>query len=605
MNFDVNSMRLVRAMVIGCLVVIVMWAAAEVLKPVALAVLLSFLLAPLAARLEYFGTPRVLSVALVLLMLLGVVGATSYVVGGQFVSLAKDLPTYQKNIRDKVAMLKPSNDSAIDKVIAAVEDLGTSMKSSEENTAVAVRVVSSEGLVEQIHTVLGPFESALALGGIVLLLVVFLLLEREDISNRIIQLVGWGQIGVTTKTLSQIGANLSRYLAALALVNTGFGLSITLGLWAIGLPSPALWGFLAGIFRFIPYVGTVLSFSFPALIAIAQPHGWLQPFLVLALFAALELLVNSIEPYLYGKSTGISPIGLLISALFWTWLWGGLGLLLANALTVCLAVAGRSIPGLGFLDTLLRHNVSVTDDLRWYQRVLNRDQDGALSILDEALKTISFEEVCDQIIIPTLSRAEHDRAQRFIDERDVAFIWRLVREWLDDLTDRDDFTLTSPAMATTSPVIPEIEPLLSLAPIDAETRPIVGIATGGGADSLVLRMLNMLLKPSEVRLTIMSAGGSSLHISDKIGDLEPAIILISYLPPVGLTRARYLTKRIRSRYSEVPVVFGYWEAKAETPQVIERLRPASASRVVISLASARSLILNRAASNALTESTPS
>ncbi len=604
MNFDVNSMRLVRVMIIGCLVVIVMWAAAEVLKPVALAVLLSFLLAPLASRLEHFGTPRVLSVALVLLMLLGVVGATTYVVGDQFVSLAKDLPTYQKNIRDKVAMLKPSNDSAIDKVIAAVEDLGTSMQSSEENTAVAVRVVSSGSLVEQIHTVLGPFESIVALGGIVLLLVVFLLLEREDISNRIIQLVGWGQIGVTTKTLSQIGASLSRYLAALALVNTGFGLTIALGLWAIGLPSPALWGFLAGIFRFIPYVGTVLSFSFPALIAIAQPHGWFQPFLVLALFAALELIVNSIEPFLYGKSTGISPIGLLISALFWTWLWGGLGLLLANALTVCLAVAGRSIPGLGFLDTLLRHDVSVTDDLRWYQRVLNRDQDGSLSILDEALKTISFEEVCDQIIIPTLSRAEHDRAQSFIDERDVAFIWRLVREWLDDLADRDDFTLTSPSPVTTSTAVPEIEPLRSLAPIDAETRPLVGIATGGGADSLVLRMLNMLLKPSDVRLTIMSAGGSSLQISDKLGDLEPAMILISHLPPVGLTRARYLTKRIRSRYSEVPVVFGYWEAKAETPQVIEKLRPASASRVVISLASARSLILNRAASNALPESTP-
>jgi hypothetical protein len=437
--------------------------------------------------------------------------------------------------------------------------------------------------------------------GIVLLLVVFLLFERDEIGDRIIQLVGWGRIGVTTKTLAQIGTGLSKYLTALSLVNASFGLGIGLGLWAIGLPSPALWGFLAAVFRFIPYVGTVLSFSLPAAISVAHFPGWTPLALVFALFAALELIVNAVEPLLYGKSTGISPIGLLIAAMFWTWLWGGLGLLLANALTVCLAVAGRSIPGLGFLGILLSHDVAVSDDLRWYQRVLNRDQDGALAILEEALRTRSFEEVCDRIVIPTLSRAEYDRSRQFVDNRDVAFIWRLVREWLDDVDENDEIVLATPAPVSEAG---DVESLGGAGSIDAELHPLVGLATGGGADALVLRMLNLALKPSGVRLTIVSAGGASLPLSEKVAGLDPGLVLVSHLPPDGMTRARYLTRRIRARHGDTPVVFGYWDADAEPSRVLERLRPATANRIVVSVAGARAAIAHWSASPALAASAP-
>jgi len=595
MNLDANSIRLMRALVIGGIVIFAMSVAADVFKPVALAVLLTFLLAPVTAKLERLGLPRVLSVAVVIILLVAVLGGIGYVVGGQFASLAKHLPDYQTKIQAKMTGLKPSGESSFDQVYEAITNFEASNRSQEELEATPVRIVSGSDVLGKLHTFLGPFESIVAFGGIVLLLVVFLLFERDEISDRIIQLVGWGSIGVTTKTLAQIGTGLSSYLTALSLVNAGFGLVIGLGLWTIGLPSPALWGFLAAMFRFIPYVGTVLSFSFPALISVAHFPGWTQLFLVFALFAAVELVVNGIEPLLYGKSTGISPIGLLVAALFWTWLWGGLGLLLANALTVCLAVAGRSIPGLGFLGTLLRHDVSVSDDLRWYQRVLNRDQDGSLALLDEALKTRSFEEVCDQIVIPTLARAEHDRSQEFIEGRDVAFIWRLVRDWLDDVAENDEVVLTMPDSAT-SPA-PEIEPLRASGPIDAEQHPLVGIATGGGCDALVLRMLNMALKPSGVRLTIMSAGSDTLQLCDKLAQIEPGAILISHLPAKALPR--YLTKRIRTRLGDVPIVFGYWDLNAEAARVVEQLRPATASRIVISLASARAAIVHRTASPVL------
>ena len=212
-----------------------------------------------------------------------------------------------------------------------------------------VRVISQDATLAQLSTFLGPFHVLLAWGGVVLLLLIFFLIESDEISDRTVQMVGWSNIGVTTKTMTQISHVLSKYLTTLALFNAAFGTVIGLGLWAIGLPSPALWGFLAAVFRFVPYLGTLIAFCLPELISIAHFPSWTQPILVLALFATAELVANSIEPLIYGKRTGISPVALLVTALFWTWLWGGLGLLLANALTVCLAVVGQSIPSLGFL----------------------------------------------------------------------------------------------------------------------------------------------------------------------------------------------------------------------------------------------------------------
>lgn len=608
MNPETNTVKTASALLIGFLVVLAMWAAAEVLKPIALAVLLAFLLAPAVTRLERLGLPRVLSIALVLLLLLAAIGGAFYVVGGQVASLAEELPSYKENMEAKFGRLKPSSKSPLGKLTTTIDEMFESLQSSEERAAVSVRVVSGFASLEQVRNIMGPVEAVGAMIAVVLLLVVFLLLQREDIANRITSLFGWGRMGVTTKTLAEIGHDLSRYLAALALVNTTFGLLVTLGLWAIGIPSPALWGFLAGILRFIPYVGSALSVLFPTVLAVAHADGWWPPVLVIVLFVFLELAVNSVEPYLYGKSVGISPVGLLVSALFWTWLWGGLGLFLTNALTVCLAVAGRLVPGLEFLDTLLRHNVQVTEDVRWYQRALNRDQDGALAVLDAALEANSFAEVCDRILIPNLSRAQHDLSRKFVTDRDVAFIWRIIRDWLDDLADREGFEPSPPPSSE-----PKLSPTDSTLKIpilpdfgNPETAPLIGIATGGGADSLAIRMLNVMLKPSGTRIVPLSAGGSSLQISDKVDALKPALVLISHIPPGGLTKARYLTKRLRAHHQDVPLVFGQWDAQADTARVVESLRPASASRVVVSLAAARDLILElrRDAAKAPAESLP-
>jgi predicted PurR-regulated permease PerM len=597
MNFDAHSVRLVRAVAITLAIIVVMSVAAEVIKPLALAILLAFILTPLVEWFEKRGLPRIPSVVLVLILVFAAVGGLGYVVGGQFASLADQLPTYQANVQKKLTTLRPPDNSALDRVTHAVSNLEKSLRPAEVDYATPVRVVSENATIAQLQSLLGPFHVTLAFGGVVLLLLVFLLFESNDISDRIVQMVGWGKIGITTKTMTQIGYGLSRYLATLALFNAGFGVAIGLGLWAIGVPYPVLWGLLAGIFRFVPYLGTLVSFSFPAVMAIAHSplQGWTQLLLVIALFGAAELVANSLEPLVYGKTTGISPVGLLVAALFWTWLWGGLGLLLANPLTVCLAVIGQSIPSLAFLGTLLSHEVEVADDLRWYQRVLHRDQDGAIALLEEALKTRPLEDVCDQIIIPTLARAEQDRDHDFLDKRDVSFIWRVVRDWLNDLADRYDLVLTAP-----SPVAAEhTEPVRARAPVETTRQTLVGIATNGGADALILRMLNLLLEPSGVRLLIISASGTPMHISDKVDELDAGLIVISHIPPLGLTRARYLIKRLRARHAQVPMLVGFWDAKADSTQVAEQLRSASAYHVALSIAAARSMILERVAPRVL------
>ena len=589
MNLDPNAARIFRALVVAFAIVFIMYVAAEVLKPLALAILLSFILDPLVQWVVRRGLPRSSSVALVLILVFTVAGGVTYVVGGQFASLADQLPTYQANIQKKLVALRPQNDSALDKARQAISSIERSLRPADADYATPVRIVSENAKVAQLQSLFGPFHVTLAFGGVVLLLLTFVLIESNDISDRIVQMVGWGKIGVTTKTMTQIGHVLSRYLATLALFNLAFGVVIGLGLWAIGLPSPVLWGLLAAVLRFVPYLGTIVSFSLPEIISIAHFPGWTQPILVIALFGGAELIANSIEPLVYGKSTGISPIGLLVAALFWTWLWGGLGLLLANALTVCLAVGGQSTPGLGFLGTLLRHEVEVADDLRWYQRVLHRDQDGAIALLDQALKSRPLERVCDEIIIPTLARAEQDHHDGFLEKRDVVFIWRVVRDWLDDLADRDDVALTAPSPAPAE----HMEPIRVRPAPEIAKQELVGIATNGGGDALILRMLNLLLKPSEVRLTILSATGSPLRVSDKVEQLECGLIVMSHLPPLGLTRTRYLIKRLRARHPDIPMVVGFWDVKAAPVQVAEQLRSSSAYHVALSVAAARTMILER------------
>src|SRR4051812_2792640 len=392
-----------------------MYFTGEVLKPLALSILLSFALAPVVRLMERIGLPRALSVVLTVVMTLGVLGGVGYVVARQLTSLANDLPSYQENIESKLnRVIKPGEQSAADKLRTMADQVTAKMedpvKAQERaNRIQKVEVVSRPSIQDQLRSAIGPYLEFLGVGSFVLVLVLFMLMGRKELSDRIVGLFGDRQVSLTTRTMQEIGQRITRYLATFALVNSAFGLVIGLGMQLICVPYAVLWGCLAALLRFIPYVGPAVAFVLPLVFSFAHFPGWAQPLEVVALFAVVETALNSyLEPVIYGRTTGVSALGLLVAAMFWTWLWGTMGLLLWTPLTVCLAVLGKYVPSLRFFAALLGEEVELEPNVRLYQRLVALDRDGATEIVETAAKEMPRAELFDRVLIPALSRAERD-----------------------------------------------------------------------------------------------------------------------------------------------------------------------------------------------------
>ncbi|MBX6313261.1 MAG: AI-2E family transporter [Isosphaeraceae bacterium] len=559
--------------------------AAEVLKPLALAILLSFALAPLTRFLERRGLPRVLSVVLTVVLALGALGGIGYAVEKQLTALANELPRYQGNIEGKLQrLIKPHQETALTKANKVAQDVAAQL--SEPPVKVRprevqnVRIVEEPSFRERLQAAVGPYLEFLSIGFFVLILVLFILLNREDLADRIIRLFGNRQISLTTRTMSEVGQRVSRYLATFALVNSMFGLIVGLGLAAFGIEYAMLWGFLAAVLRFIPYVGPATAFALPLLFSVARYDTWRQPLEVLALFGVLEVMANSfLEPIIYGKSTGVSALGLLVAAMFWTWLWGALGLLLSTPLTVCLAVLGKYVPSLSVFAVILGEEPALEPEVKFYQRLLALDEDGANAIIEAELKKRPRVEVFDEVLIPTLSRAERDRAREEIDERDQAFVLRVVGDILDDLEGTSELSLD--ALAPTAQ---------GEAGGAVEAR-VLGVASNDQADALALRMLALALAPSGCTLEVLTETESPLQLSEAVAGRAPTLVVLSHLPPLGLTPARYLVRRLRARLPQLPILVGRWGEGGDPAEVAERLTAVGASRVVFTLAEARDQVL--------------
>lgn len=593
MNNDQSAIRQIRTVLIATVAIAGMYFASEFLQPVAMSVLLTFVLLPLVRILERFRLPRSVAILLSLTFVLVVIGGVGYVVGRQFLLLADHLPEYEQNIADRTERFRfpRASSSPITKAKTVIEDVQKKMGPSEEGKDEVVHVVQEQTAYERMESILRPFHNVLGYVGIVLILSFFMLLQHEELANRVVQLVGKRRVSLTTRSMSQITQRLSRYLTTLAMFNTAVGTTIALGLWAIGLPYNMLWGTLMGLLRFVPYIGPVIGFSFPALFSLGYFADWWHPLLVVGLFVAVEGLANALEPIIYGKSTGVSAVGLLLAAMFWTWLWGPLGLLLSTPITVCLLVVGKYIPGLEFIGILLGEENEFDDNLRLYQRLLRRDFDGAITFLDGLLESKPPEYVFDEVVIPALSRASQDRAQGSMEERDMNAIVGVLRQWLDELSvdglpeRRSEGTEECRDQAGLPSGV--VSPAASSS---AERRKVVGVATGGAVDALVLRMLNLLLKTSGEQISIVEGEDSPLQVTEQVAEQEPDLVFLSYVPPVGMTHARYLVKRLRAQLKEVPLLIGYWDLNAD-PQAIDPMRKVGVYRVALNLPTARDLIL--------------
>ncbi len=573
-------------------VIAAMSLAAEVLKPLALAVLLSFALAPLVACFERRRVPRAVAVLLTVALALGCLVGVGYVVVRQLAMLAYQLPSYQERIQKKVDfLLKPSDDTAFHRAEKVAGDVAKSLDKPviAGHEAMDVRVIEEPTFRQRLQGAVGPYLEFVGVGSFVLILVLFILMNREVLGDRVVQLFGQRQINLTTRTMAEIGQRISRYLAMITLVNAAFGLIVGLGLWAIGVPYAVLWGCLAAMMRFIPYVGAAVAFGLPVVFSVAHFPDWRQPLEVIAFFGVIEVALTYLEPSIYGKTTGVSALGLLVAAMFWTWLWGLLGILLSTPMTVCLAVLGKYVPSLAFFATLLGEEAELDQNIKFYQRLVSHDQDGATAIVEAALKARPRAEVFDQILVPALSNAGRDALREDLEETDMDFIRRVIGAILDDLEEPEEIGITSLAPSARG----------ELAPVNGSPASppfeVAGVAASGTSDALALRMLRQLLSHSTCRLVNLADTATPMQLADRVAAMSPAMVVLSHLPPEALAQARYQVRRLRARFAALPILVGRW-GEVGSDAASQGLSGVGATHVAFTLADARDQILARAAS---------
>jgi predicted PurR-regulated permease PerM len=550
--------------IIALVVAALYWLQA-VLIPLALAVLLTFLLSPVVGILERRGLGRVPSVLVTVLLALSILGGIGWTLSRQLVALADELPGYSLNIHHRIADLRgASKGGSVEKVQKTVEDVVGEIQKTDTLGVMRQKPVAVMLEPPSILVHLPNLLQALAGAVVVMVLVIFMLLERRELRDRLILLIGYRRMTATTRALDEAGARISRYLLVQSIINGSFGVAVGLGLFLIGVPYAVTWGSLAAALRFIPYLGAFVAMLLPLALSLAVFPGWLQPALVVGLFLVLELITGSVmEPWLYGQSAGVSQVALLIALTFWTWLWGPVGLLMATPLTVCLIVLGKHLPALGFIVVLMGDRPVIEAKARYYQRLLARDQDEAIDIVETYVNTGGRESVYDTLLLPALYYAKQDRDRGLLSEDDAQFVGQATREILDVLAhDTSASSKRDPGDPST------------------DTRVlIVGCPARDEADVSALEMVRHLLDPGRYRMEVSRAGMLVAEVVAWVDLHCPALLCIGAVAPGGLSQARHLCKRLRSQCPELKIVVGRWGLHDEKDADREHLLAAGADRV--------------------------
>lgn len=386
----------------------------EFLMPLALAILITFLLTPIAARLEKWRLRRIPSVLITVAAAFALGGSAIYVMTDQVLDLADSMPLYKKNLSAKLAVLRDAGHGPFSRAAGTFQELSKEASTEDANAnqerAVAVQVVPPKPTIPSLlFDLLGPVLKPLGTASVVVVLVIFMLLERTDLRDRFIHLVGRGRLHLTTEALDDAASRVSRYLGAQLLVNITYGAPVAVGLYFIGIPNAVLWGMLAILLRFVPYLGPMIAAIFPIALSFAIAPDWGAPVATITLFVLIELISNNVfEPWLYGASTGLSPMAIIVSAAFWAWLWGAGGLLLATPLTVCAAVLGKYVPGLQWLDVLLGDHPPIRAEDRFYQRVIAGDLAEITQTIERHAAKGQETELIENVILPTLRQIDEE-----------------------------------------------------------------------------------------------------------------------------------------------------------------------------------------------------
>lgn len=593
--------------ILAALIVATLYVGREVFVAIALAILLSFVLAPLVQALEDWRVPRALSVTGVVLLAFLVIFGLGGVIATQVTELAGDLPRYESNMRAKIQSLRgtATTNNPLERAADVLQDLGKELNKPKESPPASAspepRAVAGQEAkpipvevrqppptaLESIAALISPLLNPLMTTGIVIVFVIFTLLQREDLRNRLIKLAGSHDLQKTTAALDDAARRLSRLLLSQLALNASLGFAVGAGLWFIGIPSAVLWGILTGILRFVPYVGTLVAAVFPLALAVAVDPGWTMLLWAAALFFILEpVAAHMIEPHLYGHSTGLSPLAVVLSATFWTALWGPIGLVLATPLTICLVVMGRHVESLQFLDVMFGNRPPLSPPEIFYQRMLAGDPAEAVDNAEEFLKERPLSAYYDEVALKGLKLAQNDIDRKILDAVHLERISLAVNELVEEFDDHEDQKPSPPIEPThdgeDATAVDSLSkdalydlPILKnedLAPIWRGEAPVLCVASRTDLDRAAANMLAQLLTKHGLRARVEGAVALSTTNAARLDTAGIALACVSVLDSSSLAHMRYTIRRLRRKLPDTKIIVGCWTAEGDIAALADTVK---------------------------------
>ncbi len=616
------------AALLAVMVVWILFVGRDLFIPIALAILLSFVLAPSVRLLQALRIPKAIAVVIVVVLAFGTLFALATVLAQQVTQLAGDLPRYQVNMRDKIQDLRgvTAGGGTLERAADMLQDLGNELNEPEpaapapvtgpeeaarERPPIPVELREPDrGPLETLTRLISPLVSPLATTGIIIIFVFFILFQREDLRNRLIWLAGAHDIQRTTAALDDAARRVSRLLMMQVLLNASVGAVTAVGLWLIGVPSAVLWGMLSAVLHFVPYVGPVISAAFPLAIAAAVDPGW-----TLLLWTALFLLVleflagQVIEPMLYGRSTGLSPVAVVVSATFWTWLWGPIGLVLAMPLSICLVVLGRHIEGLRFLEVMFGNRPALSPAEMFYQRMLAGDPSEAIEQAELFLEERSLSAYYEAVAIEGLILAQQDLARGKLENELATRIHDAVCDLVEELSHHEDAEPSSSekdlgpeassAVEASAEQPPADLPVLSSEQLRAgwrTGRPVLCIGVRSALDRAAAAIFAQLLEKHGIGASVMEPETVS---SSRLAPIDPtgvALVCLCSVDSTNPAHARLAVRRIRRRIPTATVLAGLWGAEKAEGEAIGNT--ARADIVAVSLRAGLASVIETASEQA-------
>ena len=639
-----RTLDLLATTILVVLVIAILYLAREILVPVAIAILLSFVLAPLVKALRKLGIDKRIAVGIVVLSTFLLAVGLGAILAKQISDLAADAPKYQATVAAKARGLQDfaAHNPVLHKLNATIADVAKmspsgqgdkpkprlspapkqadegELKTSDQpgvKAPIPVEVVEpAPGVLTILQAAVGTAASPLATASFVAIFIVFILMQREDLRNRFIRLVGFGDLQRTTLAMNDAARRLSRYFLAQALLNTGFGAIVAAALAIIGVPSAILWGIVASFMRFIPYIGSIGAAIFPMTMAAAAGEGWTMVVETGLVFVILEAIVGQVvEPLVYGHNTGISPIAVVASATFWTWLWGPIGLVLATPLTVILVVMGRHVERLSFLDVILGDAPALTPVETFYQRMLVGDPSEIADHADDYLRRHTMLDYCERVAMRALLLAQADVRRGVLEKQRQSRIRDTMRDLVDDLAEQEPEepkTIVAAQDAALASLDGDIKqapaPHIAQTPAIAEAwrRPksVVCFAGRTPLDEAAARLLADLLGRRGIGAHVEPAESlMATEIADLAG-AEIKLVILSFLDAdLKISQARFAVRRLRRRVPGVPIVSAFWMPETDAARAMGLCSDVRCDSCVSSLTEAIDLCVKRAGCETMVE----